>query len=74
MMVPLHAHTAKVTKKWCSDNLPAFLKKDQWPPNSADLNPVENLWSILNQKVFHTPAPTTMAQLKSRVLKEWQNI
>lgn len=68
------AHTARVTQKWCSENLPAFVKKDEWPPNSPDLSPVENLWAILNQKIFHTPAPTTMAQLKSRILKEWQSI
>jgi transposase len=60
------AHTVKVTQRWCSENLSAFLKKDEWPPNSPDLNPVENLWAII--------APTTMAQLKSRSLKEWQNI
>jgi transposase len=50
------AHTVKVTQRWCSENLSAFLKKDELPPNSPDLNPVENLWAILNQKVFHTPS------------------
>ena len=59
-----HAHLAKMTHSWCSKNLSAYIWKDGWLPNSSDLNPVENLWTIAKETVFYNPAPTTNAQLK----------
>ena len=35
------SHTARVTQQWCEDNCPAFITKDQWPPSSPDLNPMD---------------------------------
>ena len=37
------AHTAKKTQAWCAEHFPEFWRKDQWPDNSPDLNPIENL-------------------------------
>jgi len=36
-------HCSKKVKKFLSDNNIAVLK---WPGNSADVNPIENLWAI----------------------------
>ena len=33
------AHTSKLAQEWCSDSLPNFIIKEEWPGNSADLNP-----------------------------------
>ena len=68
------AKAAKATQGWCSENLPAFLKKGECPPNSPDLNPVENLWCILNEKVFLSQFYVTIVQLKSEILMEWHDI
>lgn len=46
------SHTAKSTQKWCSEKLEDFIKKDSWPGNSPDLNPIENFWAMLDQAVY----------------------
>ena len=44
-------HTARATQQWCQENFPGFWEKGIWPGNSPDLNPIENLWSIMQQKL-----------------------
>jgi len=35
------AHTAKLAPNWISSNCSDFIGKDEWPPNSPDLNPLD---------------------------------
>ncbi len=42
------AHTAKGTKSWFNDNGVTVL---DWPENSPDLNPIENLWGTVKRKM-----------------------
>lgn len=46
-------HTAKVSTKFFKDSK---IKLLEWPPQSPDLNPIENLWNYLDDKVDKTNA------------------
>jgi len=38
-------HAARVTQEWLHANCPEMIEKDQWPPNSPDLNPLDyHVW------------------------------
>ncbi|CDQ69127.1 unnamed protein product [Oncorhynchus mykiss] len=44
-----------------------------WPGNSPDLNPIENLWSILKRRV-DKQKPTNADKLKTLMMQEWAAI
>ncbi len=59
------AHTAKGTKSWFNDHGVTVL---DWPANSPDLNPIENLWGIVKRKMRDT-RPNNADELKAIVKK-----
>ena len=64
-------HTHQLSQEWCQDNLPAFFDKDRWPPNSPDLNPLDNsIWDELAQSIkwnHVTSKKTLIVELKKAV-------
>ncbi len=65
-----HAHTAKGTKSWFNDHGVTVL---DWPANSPDMNPIENLWGIVKRKMRDT-RPNNADDLKATVKETWASI
>ncbi|CAK9818949.1 Transposable element Tc3 transposase [Anthophora quadrimaculata] len=66
-------HTASSTKKWFEE---FGIKLLPWPAISPDLNPIENLWSILARKVYDQEKPQiqNVRELKNRIESAWADI
>ena len=68
------AHTAKTVQEWCKREIPDFISKDDWPPCSPDLNPMDfSVWSILEDKACAKPH-RSVASLKTSLQKAWRGI
>ena len=65
-------HTSKMAKTWMEDHdLEVMIQ----PPQSADLNPIEHLWTHLKARLceYETPA-SGIAELWEQVQTEWEAI
>jgi len=45
-----------------------------WPPNSPNINAVENRWSIMDEVVYKNPTSKTMKDMKRRLIQAWKTI
>jgi transposase len=65
-------HTAKKVKSWLGEQEFSVMK---WPAQSPDLNPIENLWSILKSKLMeYDSSPNGMIELWERIQEKWNEI
>ncbi|GJQ84718.1 putative phosphatidylinositol-3,4-bisphosphate 4-phosphatase [Trypoxylus dichotomus] len=51
-------HTNKRAKRWFRENKVEIM---DWPAQSTDLNPIENLWALIENVVFELKAETATA-------------
>ena len=63
-------HTSRVAKKFLEETFPEVMN---WPSNSPDLNPIENLWSIVKHNV-EKRMPANIDDLKEYLAEEWDKI
>jgi hypothetical protein len=67
-------HTANITQEWCHDNLPDFIAKNNWPPSSPDLNPLDySVWAALAAKV-NKSQHCTVDHLRHALQREWNDL
>jgi len=51
---------------------PDFISPLLWPPNSPDLNPVDDeVWGVLQQRVYRSRI-RDIDHLKQRLIEEWR--
>ncbi|KAG0926803.1 hypothetical protein G6F25_014096 [Rhizopus arrhizus] len=66
-------HTAKVVSKWLNEQEFHVMK---WPPQSPDLNPIENMWQLLKRRLFRNYGcpPCGIHELWDRIGRTWYQI
>ena len=67
---------ARVTQEWLHDHCDDFIAKDDWPPNSPDLNPLDYhvlsaVWEAY-QKLDNKPSTTE--ELRTTLQTIWNNL
>lgn len=70
------AHTATVTQEWINHNCPDMIVKDDWPPNSPDLNPLDyHVWGAMLEKYQqYSPKPKNLAELRTVLESIWSEL
>ena len=65
-------HSSEETRKWMED---WQISASEWPPQSPDLNIIENVWRMMKVKLYEDAGSiTTRAELVQRLQLLWRDI
>ena len=68
------SHIAKATQDFCKEHFKDLISKDEWPPASPDLNPMDySVWGLLEQELAGKRFQT-IAALKRALQKAWDEV
>lgn len=70
------AHASRQAQDWIKERNPDFIKRDEWPPNSPDLNPLDyHVWgAMLHLYQQHQPKPKNKAELQTVLQSIWERL
>lgn len=63
-------HTSRLAKEFFAEN---NIKLLSWPAQSSDMNPIENLWGLLKEKISYLQ-PKNLNELKQCIITSWNQI
>ena len=63
-------HNSRIVKKFLDEEVPEVI---DWPSNSPDANPIENLWSVIKRRV-EKRRPSNLNELNKFLHDEWNKI
>ena len=63
-------HRANIVKNWLQGR---GITTMEWPGNSPDLNPIENAWHVMKNKVFRNGYNMSIPQLRETIRHVWDN-
>jgi len=64
-------HTAKLAQDWIAINCSEFIDKDEWPPNSPDLDPLDyHVWGAMLER-YKSFQPSRRTSMSSRKFCSW---
>ena len=69
------AHTARETVQYLECKGVPFIRPEEWPPNSPDLNPLDYcIWSLVSAGRAGKARPSSVEALKRQVNTAWRNM
>ena len=64
-------HTSRLAKRWMDEKMPNKLL--DWPSQSPDVNPIENIFGWLKYQLARS-RPRTISELKAKLVNIWESL